>query len=287
MVPSTSAQGRQRIIISPDNQNANYWRDLWNYRGLFLFLAWRDVLVRYKQTVVGIAWSVIRPLLTIAAMTFIGWLFHSQVPEGTPRVLLVAAATLPWQFFSSAFSEASNSLIANSNLLTKVYFPRLIVPASTILVCLIDFLISLAIVIAIMIWYHILPGSKIIFLPAFLLLAIVFSMGTGLFVAALNVKYRDFRYVVPFIVQFGLYLSPVAFSSQDIYNHPGISPAIKMLYSLNPMVGVIDGFRWCLLGENISMYAPGFLTSIIISLIMLFFGIFYFRKTEKTFSDVI
>ncbi len=277
----------QRVIIRPDSENANYWKDLWNYRGLFFFLAWRDVLVRYKQTVIGIAWSVIRPLLTIFAMFFIGWLFGSSVPDGIPRLLLVAAAAIPWQFFSSSFSEASNSLIANSNLLTKVYFPRLIVPASTVIVCLIDFLISLIIVAVIMLAYSFTPDIHIVFLPLFLILALVISLGAGLFIAALNVKYRDFRYVIPFIVQFGLYLSPVAFSSKDVYGHPSLPQFAKVIYSLNPMVGVIDGFRWCILGGDLSFYMPGFILSIVFSFIVLFAGISYFRKTEKSFADII
>jgi lipopolysaccharide transport system permease protein len=277
----------QRIIITPGSENANYWKDLWNYRGLFFFLAWRDVLVRYKQTVIGIAWSVLKPLLTILAMAFIGWLFNSSVPEGVPRLLLVSAAALPWQFFSSSFSEASNSLVVNSNLLTKIYFPRLIVPASTVIVCLIDFFISFIVLAGIMIWYRFVPDIKILLLPLFLLLALIISMGSGLYIAALNVKYRDFRYVIPFIVQFGLYLSPVAFSSQDIYSNANLPQSVKFIYSLNPMVGVIDGFRWSLLGGNISIYLPGFLLSIGISLLILILGIRYFRKTEKLFADII
>ena len=276
-----------RIIISPASENTNYWKDLWNYRGLFFFLAWRDVLVRYKQTVIGIAWSVLRPLITIFAMAFLGWLFNSSVPEGIPRLLLVSAAALPWQFFSSSFSEASNSLVVNSNLLSKIYFPRLIVPISTVIVCLIDFFISFLVLAGLMVWYSFVPDIKILMLPLFLLLALIISMGAGLYIAALNVKYRDFRYVIPFIVQFGLYLSPVAFSSQDIYSNPGISQALKFIYSLNPMVGVIDGFRWCLLGANISIYLPGFIISIVISFLVLILGISYFRKTEKTFADII
>jgi len=278
---------KHRIIIEPGTENSNYWKDLWNYRGLFYFLAWRDILVRYKQTTIGILWSVIRPLLTIFVMWFIGWLFESKLPEGVPRILLVCSATLPWQFFSSSFSEASGSLVANSNLLTKVYFPRLIVPVSTVIVCLIDFLISFLILIVIMLYYHYTPDFKMLMLPLFLLLAFITSIGTGLYIAALNVKYRDFRYVIPFIVQFGLYVSPIAFSSNDIYNSTRIPQIVKYLYSLNPMVGVIDGFRWCILGGNTSIYLPGFLMSIAISILFLFIGVWYFRKMEKSFADVI
>ena len=276
-----------RIVLEPGSADKHYWRDLWQFRGLFWFLAWRDILVRYKQTVIGVAWSVLRPLLTLTVMAFIGWLFESKVPNGVPRLLLVAAATLPWTFFSTAFSESANSLIANSNLLTKVYFPRLIVPASTIIVCLIDFLISFGILIVLMFFYRFTPDAHILLLPLFLLLALVTALGSGLFIAALNVKYRDFRYIVPFIVQFGLYISPIAFSSSDIYTSTRIPDAAKVLYSLNPMVGVIDGFRWCILGGDAPLYTQAFLLSVGISLLMLIFGIIYFRRTEKTFADVI
>ncbi len=278
---------KHRIVIEPGTENSNYWKDLWNYRGLFYFLAWRDILVRYKQTAIGVMWAVLRPLLTIFVMWFIGWLFNSNVPEGVPRILLVCAATLPWQFFSSSFSEASNSLVANSNLLTKVYFPRLIVPASTVIVCLIDFLISFVILILIMLYYQYIPDLKILLLPLFLLLALIISIGAGLYIAALNVKYRDFRYVIPFIVQFGLYVSPIAFSSSDIYNSTKIPQAIKYIYSLNPMVGVIDGFRWCILGGSTSLHTNSFLLSIAISILFLIVGVWYFRKMEKSFADVI
>jgi lipopolysaccharide transport system permease protein len=276
-----------RIVIEAGSKSKNYWSDLWKFRGLFYFLAWRDVLVRYKQTSIGIAWSVIRPLLTIAVMWFIGWIFGSHVPEGIPRVLLVCAATLPWQFFSNAFSDSSNSLVANSNLLTKVYFPRLIIPASTVIVCLIDFFISFIILIVLMAVFRFAPTWRICLLPLFLFLALVIAMGAGLLIAALNVKYRDFKYIVPFIVQFGVYVSPVAFSSDYIYGHAGIPQVLKFIYSMNPMVGVIDGFRWCILGNNISLYMPGFLLSLALSFFFLIAGVRYFRKTEKSFADVI
>jgi lipopolysaccharide transport system permease protein len=278
---------KHKIIIEPGTENSNYWKDLWNYRGLFYFLAWRDILVRYKQAVIGVMWSLLRPLLTIFVMWFVGWLLQSKVPEGIPRILWVSAATLPWQFFSTSFSETSNSLIANSNLLTKVYFPRLIVPASTVIVCLIDFLISFGILLIVMAFSRFVPDVKILLLPLFLLLALVISMGTGLYIAALNVKYRDFRYIVPFIVQFGLYVSPIAFSSDYIYNHPSLPQFVKYVYSLNPMVGVIDGFRWCIMGGKAPLYLPGFLVSIAISILFLYIGIRYFRKMEKSFADVI
>jgi lipopolysaccharide transport system permease protein len=276
----------QRIVITPENANKNYWKDLWTYRGLFYFLAWRDVRVRYKQTVIGIAWSVLRPLLTIAIFWFIGWLFNLP-DDGVPRILMVTAATLPWQFFSTAFSESAGSLVANSNLLTKVYFPRIIVPVSTIIVCLIDFLISFSILVIIMIALQFNPGWQILLLPFFLMFATLTALGSGLLIAALNVKFRDFRYIIPFIVQFGLYISPVAFSSSAIFESEKIPTWIKFAYSLNPMVGVIDGFRWCITGGNIVINEKAFIISIIMTLLLLFIGIRYFRKTEKSFADII
>jgi len=277
---------QHRVVIEPESIQRNYWKDIWKFRELFYFLAWRDLLVRYKQTAIGILWSVLRPLLTLGVMAFIGWLFESNVPEGTPRILLVAAATLPWTFFSTAFSESASSLITNSNLLTKVYFPRMIVPASTIIVCLVDFLISFILFIVLMLFYQYSPGWQILMLPLFLLLALIAAFGAGIYIAALNVKYRDFRYIVPFIVQFGLYVSPIAFASTDIYLSERIPEWAKWIYSLNPMVSVIDGFRWCLLG-NTTIYWPGFLLSFAMSTSLLVYGIYYFRKTERSFADII
>ena len=275
-----------RTVITPENTDSNYWKDVWRFRGLFYFLAWRDVLVRYKQTAIGIAWSVLRPALTIGVFWFIGWMFN--IPdEGVPRILLVTSAILPWQFFSAAFSESANSLISNSNLITKVYFPRIIVPASTIIVCLIDFVITFVILVIVMIALQFSPGWQIVLLPLYLLLAIVTAMGSGLMIASLNVKYRDFRYLIPFIVQFGLYISPVAFSSNSIYDSEKLPEWIKFVYSLNPMVGVIDGFRWCITGGQIVLNERAFFISLVISFLLLIAGIKVFRNTEKTFADII
>lgn len=276
-----------RVVIRPEAQRTGYWRDLWRYRGLLLFLAWRDVLVRYKQTAIGVAWAVLRPLLTIGAMWFIGWLFGSSVPEGAPRILMVCAATIPWQFFSSAFSESANSLISNSSLLTKVYFPRLALPISTLLVSFIDFAIAFAILVVLMIGYAYVPPIEVFLLPVFILLALACSMGLGLFIAALNVKYRDFRYVVPFIIQFGLYLTPVAFSSADVYGKAGMPQIAKFLYSCNPMVAVIDGFRYCLFGAAEPIHWTGFFISLAITVLLVVGGLTYFRRTERGFADII
>jgi len=278
---------KHRVVIEPGSGSQHYWSDLWQYRGLLLFLAWRDVMVRYKQTAIGILWAFLRPMLTIGAMWFIGWLFGSNVPEGTPRILLVCAAVLPWQFFATSFSETANSLINNSNLLTKVYFPRLILPFSTVLVSLIDFVVALVILAVLMSWYTYLPGIEVLLLPVFLLLTLLSSIGIGLLIASLNVKYRDFRYVVPFIVQFGLYITPVAFSSQDVFNNPSIPEVLKYLYACNPMVAVIDGFRYCLFGASQAIHWPGFFLSFGITVVLLIVGLVHFRRTERGFADII
>lgn len=270
------------LIIESGRTGKNYWRDLWRYRELFLFLAWRDILVRYKQTVIGLSWSLIRPLLTMIIMTIVfGKLAKLPSDGNVPYPILVYSAMLPWQFFSTAFSEASNSLIANSNMLTKIYFPRLIIPVSTVIVNFVDFLISFIILIGLMFWYNFMPSIKIFYLPLFLGLAFLTAMGAGLYIAALNVKYRDFRYIVPFIVQFGMYVSPVGFSSNII------PEKWRLLYSINPMVGVIDGFRWSITGGESQIYLPGLLLSILLTLSLLVFSIWYFRKMEKLFSDII
>jgi len=282
MISNTS---ERELIIEPGRSGKNYWGDIWNYRELFFFLAWRDILVRYKQTVIGLAWSIIRPFLTIVIMTVVFGQLAKMSSGGAPYAILVCAATLPWMFFSTAFSDSSNSLIANSNMLTKIYFPRLIVPGSTVIVNFIDFLISLVILIGMMFWYHYVPTWNILVLPLFFILALFTALGAGFYVAAVNVKYRDFRYIVPFIVQFGLFISPVGYSTDTIaakYGETG-----RMLYSLNPMVGVIDGFRWCILGRTNSIYLPGLFISIVFTILLFSFGVWYFRKMEKSFADVI
>lgn len=271
-----------QIIIEAGRAEKNYWRDLWRYRELFQVLAWRDISVRYKQTVIGVAWALIRPFLTMVVFTVIFGKVAKLPSEGTaPYALLVFAGMLPWTFFSTALAEASNSLIGNANLISKVYFPRLIVPTATVVVALVDFLISFTVLAAMMVWYQFLPGWQILLLPAFILLAFLASLGPGLWITALNVKYRDFRYIIPFLVQFGLYVSPVGFSSSVV------SEKWRLLYSLNPMVGVIDGFRWCLLRGESAIYWPGFYMSLGVTVFFLWLGIRQFRKMEKTFADLI
>ena len=270
------------LIIEPGRTEKNYWIDLWRYRELFLILAWRDIAVRYKQTIIGILWAIIRPLLTMVVFTVIfGRIAKLPSDGGAPYALMVFAAMLPWSLFANSLSESSNSLIGNANLISKVYFPRMIMPAATMITALADFLISSVIFIVMMICYQFSPGWQILFLPFFIMLALLASLGPGLWITALNVKYRDFRYVLPFVVQFGLYISPVGFSSKIIPEQ------WRFIYSLNPMVGVIDGFRWCILGENSAIYLPGFLLSIAIVLFFLWLGITQFRRMEKTFADLI
>jgi len=273
------------LIIEAGKTERQYWRDLWKYRELFYFLAWRDLLIRYKQTVVGVAWSVIRPFLTMVVLTVVFGKFGQMPSGGMPYPILVFCGMLPWQFFSTALSECGNSLVANSNLISKVYFPRLVVPASSVITSFVDFLISAAFLVVLMVWYRFTPSVNIFLLPLFVLLAFAAALGAGLWIAALMVEYRDFRFIVPFIVQFGLYISPVGFLSSVVSDRYG--DLYRLLYSLNPIVGVIDGFRWCILGGQNALYLPGLLASVVGIVLMLFSGIWYFRRTERTFADVI
>jgi len=270
------------IIIEAGRRERHYWLDLWRYRELFRVLAWRDLSVRYKQTVIGVIWALIRPFLTMVIFTIVFGRIAQLPTDGTaPYALMVFAGILPWTFFSTGLSEASNSLINNANLISKVYFPRLIVPTATVVVAFVDFLISFCILVVLMAWYQFMPDWRILVLPAFVLLAFCASVGPALWITALNVKYRDFRYIIPFIVQFGLYVSPVGFSSSVVPEQ------WRLLYSLNPMVGVIDGFRWCILDEQSELYAEGLAISIVVTVFFLWFGIHQFRKMERSFADLI
>lgn len=268
------------ITIEAGRGERQYWRDLWRYRELFYFLAWRDILVRYKQTVIGVAWAVIRPLLTMLVLTFIFGKLAKMPSGGVPYPILVFCGMLPWQFFATAFAESGNSLVSNSGMISKVYFPRLVVPVSSVITSFVDFLISSVLMALMMVYYRFLPGPSILLLPCFVLLAFATAFGAGLWVSALMVRYRDFRYIVPFVVQFGLYISPVGFSSSVVPEQ------WRLLYSINPMVGVIDGFRWAILGEQ-NVYWPGFAISVVAVLLVIITGLWYFRRTERTFADVI
>jgi lipopolysaccharide transport system permease protein len=276
-VKTTDAQ--PELIIEAGRAERQYWQDLWRYRELFYFLAWRDILVRYKQTAIGIAWALIRPFLTMVVFTVVFGNLAKLPSEGVPYPILVFSAMLPWQFFANALSECSNSLISNSNLISKVYFPRLIVPISAIVVSFVDFMISGIILLGLMAYYAYVPSWRILMLPVFVAIAFAASIGAGLLFASLNVKYRDFRFIVPFITQIGLYISPVGFSSSIVPEQ------YRLLYSLNPMVGVIDGFRWSILGDEAKIYWPSFLLSLALVIVLLTIGITYFRKVERTFAD--
>jgi lipopolysaccharide transport system permease protein len=270
-----------QLLVEAGRTERQYWRDVWRYRELFFFLAWRDLLVRYKQTVVGVSWSLIRPLLTMLILTVVFGKLGKMPSAGSPYPLLVFCGMLPWNFLSTAISDSGNSLVGNSSLISKVYFPRLIIAVSSVITSFVDFLISALCMIGLMIWYRFVPPLSALLLPLFALLAASASVGMGLWIAALMVKYRDFRFIVPFIVQFGLYLSPVGFQS-------GVVPSrFRLLYSLNPMVGIIDGFRWSLLGGQNRIDFPALAISFLEVAAILFLGVLYFRKTERTFADVI
>ena len=269
------------LIIEAGHTERNYWRDLFRYRELFYFLAWRDVLVRYKQTVIGVLWAVLRPLLTMIVFTFVFGRIAKLPAEGVPYPVMVFAAMLPWQLFATSLTEGSGSLINNANLISKVYFPRLIVPASAVIVSFVDFAISMVLLGILMIWYRVWPSLPLAALPLFTLMALLASAGAGTWLAALNVKYRDFRYVVPFMVQFGLYVSPVGFSSSIV------PEKWRILYDLNPMVGVIDGFRWSISGGKTPIPWQSLELSMVTIVFFLITGIWYFRKTERTFADII
>jgi lipopolysaccharide transport system permease protein len=270
------------IVIEPNQREHQYWIDLWRYRELFRVLAWRDLSVRYKQTVIGAAWALLRPILTVLVFTIVFGRIAQLPSDGTaPYALMVFAGTLPWTFFSTGLSEGSNSITSNANLISKVYFPRLIVPTAAIVVAFVDFFIGFLMLLAMMAWYQIVPREQILLLPIFIVLGFTASIGPALWIAALNVKYRDFRYIIPFIVQFGLYISPVGFSSNVI------PEKWRLLYSLNPIVGVIDGFRWCILRDASPLYLPGLALSTAVALFFLWFGIRQFRRMERTFADLL
>ncbi|MBV8900354.1 MAG: ABC transporter permease [Verrucomicrobia bacterium] len=271
----------QELVIEPGRTEKNYWGDLWRYRELFYILAWRDISVRYKQTAIGVAWAVLRPFLAMLVFTVVFGRIAKMPSNGIPYPILVFAAMLPWQFFANSLAEASQSLVLNSNLISKVYFPRLIVPAGAVITSLVDFLISAALLVLLMVWFQFMPDWRVLTLPVFTLLAFLAALGPGLLLTALTVKFRDFRYVVPFIVQFGLFISPVGFSSDVIPDQ------WRLVYSLNPIVGVIDGFRWAICRGAAGIYVPGFALSMTTITLFLVLGIWYFRKTEKSFADVI
>ena len=271
----------EEIIIEPGRGLKHYWRDLWNYRELFYFLAWRDLAVRYKQTAIGVAWSLVRPFLTMVVFTVVFGKLAGLPSGNTPYPILVFAALLPWQFFANALTASSESLVGSANMISKVYFPRLAIPTSAVIVSFVDFLLSFAMMLILMGWYRFVPSWRMVTLPLWVLLAFGAAMGAGFWFASLPVKRREFRFIVPFVVQFGVYISPVGFSSSIVPDK------WRFLYALNPLVGVIDGFRWAIIGGDAELYFPGLAISIGLVVLLLVSGIWYFRKTERTFADVI
>ncbi|TVR99363.1 MAG: ABC transporter permease [Rhodospirillales bacterium] len=279
---AAAAPATRRLVLEAGRAERHYWADLWHYRELFAILAWRDVAVRYKQTVIGVAWAVIRPFLTMVVFTVIfGRVAQLPADGNAPYAVMVFAGMLPWFLFATIMTEASNSLVSNSPLVGKTYFPRLIIPSAAAVVSLVDFAVSLAILAVLMLWFGFLPDARLLLLPVFVVLAVLTALGPALLLSALNVRYRDFRFIVPFIVQFGLYVSPVGFSSAVVPEQ------WRVLYGLNPMVSVIDGFRWCLLGGEASLHLPSFLLGLGVTALFLWLGIRVFRRTERTFADLI
>jgi lipopolysaccharide transport system permease protein len=264
--------------IAAGRQDKAYWADLWHYRELLGFLAWRDVKVRYKQATLGIAWAVVQPAITMVIFTFVFGKLANMPNDNTPYPLVVLAGLLPWQLFSSAFSGASGSLLNNASLVSKVYFPRLIIPLSALAVALVDFAVVLALYSAAMLWFGVLPSWHVVFLPLFILLALLAAFGTGAWLTALTVQYRDFRFIAPFMLQVGVFLSPVGFRTDNMPNWRG-------LLALNPLTGVIDGFRWCLLGNSATLDSNVTVTSVALIAILVFTGVSYFRRTEKLLAD--
>ena len=269
------------LVIEAGRPERHYWKELWQYRELLFYLTWRDIAVRYKQTSIGLTWAILRPLITMVVFTVVFGMLARLPSEGVPYPIFVFAALLPWQFFSNGISECGNSLVGNAGMLSKVYFPRMILPASALLTTFIDLLIAGVILAGLMFWYGYAPGWQLVALPAFIALALLFTLGLGVWLAALNVEYRDVRYIIPFILQLGVYASPVGYASSIVPDH------WRLVYALNPMVGIIDGFRWSLCAGKPETYWPGLAISIALTGLLLVSGLIYFRRMERTFADVV
>lgn len=270
------------LVLTPGAAQKRYWRDMWTFRELFIILAWRDVSVRYKQTAIGVIWALLRPLLTMVIFTMVFSKVAGLPSTGNaPYALMVLSGMLPWTLFSSSLGDASNSLISNSNLISKVYFPRMIITIASMIVAVVDFMWSFLVLLLIMLFYQYWSGWQILLIPGFVLLAVLASLGPSLLISSLNVKYRDFRYIIPFMMQLGIYVSPVGFAS-DL-----VPEKWRMLYSVNPMVGVIDGFRWCILGGDSPIHWSSLIVSLMVIALFLVLGIWTFRKNERAFADLI
>lgn len=268
------------LVIEANRGGMLYLRDFWNYRELFFTLAWRDIVVRYKQTIVGVLWTVIRPLATMLVFTVVfGKIAKLPSDAGVPYVLMVFAGMLPWQFISGTITTGSEALVGNQALISKVYFPRMIIPTARILMGLVELLINALLFAALFVWFRFVPSWQIVFVPLFMLVAVFLSLGVTYFLSSLNVKYRDFQYLVPFIVQMGLYISPIGFSSSIVPER------WRLLYACNPVVGIVDGIRWCLFDSPLMVESV--ISAVVISLAFFVFGIWFFRKKEIEFADYI
>jgi len=268
------------LVIEANRTGMLYFRDFWNYRELFFTLAWRDIVVRYKQTIVGLLWTILRPLATMAVFTVVfGKIAKLPSDAGVPYVLMVFAGMLPWQFISGTITTGSDALVGNQGLISKVYFPRIIIPTARIIMALVELLINSVIFTLLMVWFRQVPSWQIVFLPLFLLMAILLALGATYFISSLNVKYRDFQFVVPFVVQFGLYVSPIGFSSAVV------PEKWRLAYACNPVVGIVDGVRWCLF--NSPLMPESVISAAVVSVVFFLFGIWFFRKMESEFADFI
>ncbi|MCU4181248.1 ABC transporter permease [Bosea sp. BH3] len=271
---------KELTVISAERQDGTYWRDIWRERELFYFLAWRDLLVRYKQTIIGVAWTVLRPLASILVYTFVFGILAQLPSEGVPYTLVVLTGLLPWQLFSLVLIVSSDSLLANAHLVQKIYFPRLVIPLSSVVVCVVDHLIAFLLVFGLMLWFGLWPKPQFLLLPFVTLLAVACALGLGLIAAALNTRYRDLRQLIPIVLQVGVFICPVAYLTSLV------SPKWQMVYALNPMVGIIDAFRWCILGRTDIIYPPSILVSIVFAVASVAVGIKVFRKMEDSFPDM-
>lgn len=270
----------EELVIEAGHSERHYWRDIWRYRDLLYFLAWRDIKVRYKQAVLGVAWAVIQPLLQTLLLTFVFSKLAKMPDGGLPYFLIVLCGNLPWMLFTSAFNGAGNSLLGNSHLVSKVYFPRLIMPVASLGTALLDFLVVFSLSLPLIIYFGFWPGWQILFLPAFLILALLIALGAGLWITALTVKYRDFRFITPFILQIGLFVTPIGYRTDFL-------PNWRDLLALNPLTGVVDGVRWCLLAGQTPLHGTSVLFSVIMAGLLLATGLWYFRRTERRFADII
>jgi lipopolysaccharide transport system permease protein len=283
--PPVDSEGAIRVIRPRQGLVAIDFGELWRFRELFWILSWRNVLIRYKQTYIGVAWALLQPFLTMVVLTVIFGKMAKFDSKGAPYAVMTFVGLWPWQFFANALGESSNSLVASRSMITKIYFPRLVIPGSAVLSGIVDFLICFILLLGLMAWYGVPLNIRFLLLPCFLLPAFLASLAGGFWFSALNVKYRDVKFAVPFITRIGMYISPVAYASSMVPEKFGSQ--WQFWYYLNPLAGIIDGFRWCILGPAFEPYWTGVATGLAVTLVLLVSGAYYFRSTEKTFADII